>query len=85
MNYMTHTIEPWMPVGATKPKDDIAKIAKKQGWMTLEIDRATQKTTANNLTAQLISSFTNSLVISLLNSKKTSKMQSNKLAQNSSS
>lgn len=38
MNYMTHTIEPWMPVGATKPKDDIAKIAKKQGWMTLEID-----------------------------------------------
>ena len=50
---MTHTIEPWMPVGATKPKDDIAKIAKKQGWMTLEIDRATQKTTTNNLTAHL--------------------------------
>ena len=53
MNYMTHTIEPWMPVGATKPKDDIAKIARRQGWKTIEIERATQETVADNLTPHL--------------------------------
>lgn len=53
---MTHTIEPWMPVGATKPKDDIAKIAAKQGWNVLEIDRASQGTVAENLTVDLTSS-----------------------------
>ena len=56
MNYMTHTIEPWMPVGATKPKDDIAKIAASKGWQRLEIDRATQGTNADNLVVSLSSS-----------------------------
>ena len=53
---MTHTIEPWMPVGATKPKDDIAKIAASKGWQRLEIDRATQGTNADNLVVSLSSS-----------------------------
>ena len=56
MNYMTHTIEPWMPVGATKPKDDIAKIAVRQGWQELAIDRAMQDTDATNLTVGLTAS-----------------------------
>lgn len=53
---MTHTIEPWMPVGATKPKDDIAKIVVRQGWRELTIVRATQATDAANLTVGLTSS-----------------------------
>ncbi|WP_094784631.1 hypothetical protein [Pseudolactococcus reticulitermitis] len=53
---MTHTLEPWMPVGATKPKDDIAKIATEIGWNRLEIDRATQETTADNLVSNLTAS-----------------------------
>lgn len=53
MNYMTHTIEPWMPIGATKPKDDIASLAKQVGWQELLIDRASQSTDANNLAIDL--------------------------------
>ncbi|MDR1606014.1 MAG: beta-1,6-galactofuranosyltransferase [Streptococcaceae bacterium] len=53
MNYLTHTIEPWMPVGATKPKDDLATIARQVGWQILEIDRATQSDTATNLSRDL--------------------------------
>jgi hypothetical protein len=56
MNYMTHTIEPWMPVGATKPKDDIARIAQTQGWQILNIDRANQGNGADNLTTMLTAS-----------------------------
>ncbi|GAB2022962.1 hypothetical protein RyT2_20360 [Pseudolactococcus yaeyamensis] len=56
MNYMTHTIEPWMPIGATKPKDDIATIAAHQGWKCLKIDRANQKNDADNLTLNLTAS-----------------------------
>lgn len=50
---MTHTLEPWMPVGATKPKDDIANIAAREGWQILTIDRAKQDLDVSNLTSQL--------------------------------
>ncbi|GFH43258.1 hypothetical protein Hs30E_18090 [Lactococcus hodotermopsidis] len=56
MNYMTHTLEAWMPIGATKPKDDIAKIAAQQNWQILNIDRATQRNVAENLTKELTAS-----------------------------
>ncbi len=39
MPYITHTIEPWMPAGALKAKEDIAKIAESVGWQRLSIER----------------------------------------------
>lgn len=38
--YVTQTEEPWMPVGATKAKDDFAKIAEENGWQIVKINRA---------------------------------------------
>ncbi|MBS9335365.1 sugar transferase [Fructobacillus sp. M1-13] len=39
MNYITHTIEPWMPEGALKAKADVATIAMNNGWTRLPIER----------------------------------------------
>ncbi|GFH40070.1 hypothetical protein [Pseudolactococcus insecticola] len=55
MKYLTHTIEPWMPIGATKPKNDIAAIAQETGYQIIEIDRATQGLDASLLTVNLTS------------------------------
>lgn len=37
--FITHTIEPWMPLGALKAKSDYAQIAQTQGWTILPIAR----------------------------------------------
>ncbi|MFC4760992.1 sugar transferase [Fructobacillus durionis] len=39
MYYITQTIEPWMPAGALKAKDDLARIAVKNDWQRLAIER----------------------------------------------
>ncbi|MDR2660670.1 MAG: beta-1,6-galactofuranosyltransferase [Lactobacillaceae bacterium] len=52
MNWITHTFEPWMPIGATKAKDDIASIAIKEGFKELKIIRANKSfPDLNNITA----------------------------------
>lgn len=38
-NYVTHTIEPWMPLGALKAKQDIIDIALTQHWQVLPLAR----------------------------------------------
>lgn len=38
-HFITHTIEPWMPLGALKAKSDYAKIAVSDGWTRLPIQR----------------------------------------------
>ncbi|MBS0957404.1 sugar transferase [Leuconostoc pseudomesenteroides] len=37
--FITHTIEPWMPLGALKAKADYAQIAQAQGWTIVPIAR----------------------------------------------
>ncbi|MBS9337876.1 sugar transferase [Fructobacillus parabroussonetiae] len=39
MNYITQTIEPWMPAGALKAKADMATIVQENGWQRLPIER----------------------------------------------
>ncbi|ADG40624.1 MULTISPECIES: sugar transferase [Leuconostoc] len=38
-HFITHTIEPWMPLGALKAKSDYADIAVASGWTSLPIYR----------------------------------------------
>lgn len=38
-NWITQTIEPWMPKGALKAKDDYAKIAQASGFSRLPLER----------------------------------------------
>ncbi|MDF7637637.1 sugar transferase [Leuconostocaceae bacterium ESL0958] len=38
-NWITHTIEPWMPAGALKAKADLADIAVSVGWQELALAR----------------------------------------------
>lgn len=38
-NFITHTIEPWMPPGALKAKADYASIAAATGWKILPLER----------------------------------------------
>ena len=38
-NFITHTIEPWMPPGALKAKADYAHIADQSGWTVLPLAR----------------------------------------------
>lgn len=38
-NFITHTIEPWMPPGALKAKADYATIAQETGWTLLPLHR----------------------------------------------
>jgi len=37
--FITHTIEPWMPLGALKAKADYAQIAQAKGWTIVPIAR----------------------------------------------
>ncbi|MDF7627364.1 sugar transferase [Lactobacillaceae bacterium L1_55_11] len=37
--WLTHTIEPWMPPGALKAKDDYQQIARQNGWEILDLIR----------------------------------------------
>ncbi|MFT8878835.1 MAG: beta-1,6-galactofuranosyltransferase [Oenococcus sp.] len=43
MNWVTLTVEPWMPIGADKAKEDFAQIAAAMGFRVLKIDRARKK------------------------------------------
>ena len=40
LKYVTLVNEPWMPIGATKAKEDFAKIANQNNWQIINIDRA---------------------------------------------
>ncbi|TYC47478.1 sugar transferase [Leuconostoc litchii] len=42
-NYITQTIEPWMPQGALKAKSDYAKIAADFNWHTIPLERYNDK------------------------------------------
>ncbi|MBM7436044.1 sugar transferase [Leuconostoc rapi] len=47
--FITHTIEPWMPLGALKAKSDYAKIAVASGWTALPIQRYNDTRYSDNI------------------------------------
>ncbi|CAK8054615.1 sugar transferase [Eupransor demetentiae] len=59
--YITQTIEPWMPAGALKAKDDYAKIAAASNWKILPLERYNDQRFGQGVRQEKIRTWTKNL------------------------